>query len=60
MELDSLWDLPGEDQVRRKLLQLNAQIHRMNATPTDGPALNVAMIDVEAMIKAWKEKRRGK
>ena len=45
-----------EDQVRRKLMQLNAQIHRMNSTPADGPALNVSMIDVDAMVKKWREK----
>jgi hypothetical protein len=58
VELDALWDLPAEDQVRKKLLQLNAQIYRMNALPTEGPALNVGLIDAKEMIARWREKRK--
>jgi hypothetical protein len=55
-ELDSLWALPGEDQVRRKLMQLNRQIIKLNSSPVEGPPLNVSMIDIEAMVRSWRER----
>jgi hypothetical protein len=56
-ELDALWELPGEDQVRRKLMQLNRQIIKLNSSPVEGPPLNVGVIDIEKTVRAWRERR---
>ena len=57
-ELDALWDDPGEEQVRKKLLDINRRIKIINARPTDGPPLNMSVIDIEGMMKTWRERRR--
>ena len=55
-ELDSLWGLPGEDLVRKKLLDINRRIAILNARPTDGPPLNMSAIDIESVMQTWRER----
>lgn len=54
---DALAELPklrDEAAVRRRLLELNAEIARANATVVTGPATTVPLIDVEAQVGRWR------
>jgi hypothetical protein len=56
--LDALWQIPGEDQVRKKLTDINKRICTLNSHPSDGPPLNLSKLDVEALILKWRERRQ--
>lgn len=58
-EFDELWDISAEDEVRQRLMLLNARIYKFNKMPSDGPPVNVGMMDVEKVLESWRQ-RRGK
>jgi len=58
-ELATLRDVAREADVRARLLALNAEIARANRTTAEGPATNLAPIDVEAVVEEWRRRRSG-
>lgn len=53
--LERLPQLRDEAEARRVLEALNAQIRKLNATIADGPPTNLAPLDVEAIVRQWRE-----
>jgi hypothetical protein len=58
-ELAALLELAREDDVRARLSALNAEIARANRTVAEGPATNLAPIDVDAAVQEWRRQRGG-
>ena len=44
-----------EPALREALLDLNQRIARLNSRVTDGPPTSLAPVDVEAVIRRWRE-----
>jgi hypothetical protein len=55
--LERLPTLRDEAEVRRTVETLNAQIRKINATTAEGPPTNLAPLDVEAVVSAWRRSR---
>lgn len=49
--------LEDEAAVRRELESLNAELARLNAHATSGPATHLGRLDVEAALATWREER---
>jgi hypothetical protein len=58
-ELDRLFALESEEAVRAGLIALDAEVRRVNATTVSGPATTMAPLDIEALIRVWRERLRG-
>ena len=54
--LERLPQLRDEAEVRRTLEALNAQIRKLNATIAEGPPTNLAPLDVEAIVRGWRQR----
>jgi hypothetical protein len=52
--LERLPRMRDEAEVRRTLEALNAQIRKLNATIAEGPPTNLAPLDVDALVRAWR------
>ena len=55
--LERLPRLRDEAEVRRVLEALNAQIRKLNATIAEGPPTNLAPLDVDALVREWRQRR---
>jgi len=55
--LERLPQLRDEMEVRRTVEELNAQIRKLNATIAEGPATNLAPLDVETIVQQWRQRR---
>lgn len=55
--LESLPSLPDEASVRAALVALNGRIRKAAASTTSGPPVDVAPLDVEAHVAAWRASR---
>ena len=53
-ELVRIRKLRREDDVRRALASLNAEIIHTNRTVSEGPATTVAPIDIETFLTNWR------
>ena len=49
--------LGREEVVRERLEALDAEIRRLNARVGEGPPTNLAPLDVEAILRTWREAR---
>ena len=58
-ELEKIWTLADEADVRARVAALNAEIAKVNATTTSGPATTVAVLDVEVIVQRWRARRRS-
>jgi hypothetical protein len=47
----------SEDQVRRILADLNRKIVDGNRKAASGPLLNLAPVDVERVVRSWRERQ---
>jgi hypothetical protein len=57
-ELDArLDDLHTESDVREEVEEFNARVIKARYTPVDGPPLITQTRDVDAEVKAWRERR---
>lgn len=54
--LERLPHMRTEDEVRRTVEALNAQIRKLNATIAEGPPTNLAPLEVEAVVRRWRER----
>jgi hypothetical protein len=52
-------DMANEAQVRRLIEELNEKIRKLNATPVTGPPSTLVPLDVEAVVRRWREARAG-
>ena len=57
--LAAVIELRSEDEVRARLEALNAEIRRVNATTTSGPATGVSPLDVEEILRDYRRRRAG-
>ena len=55
--LERLPQLRDEAEVRRTIEGLNAQIRKLNTTIAEGPATNLAPLDVETLVHQWRQRR---
>ena len=56
--LERLPQIRNEMEVRRLLEALNAQIRKLNTTVSEGPPTNLAPLDVEAIVRQWRQRAR--
>ena len=56
--LGALEALASEARVRERLEELNARIRKVNRTATGGPPTSLAPVDVEALVRRWREARQ--
>ena len=54
--LERLPRMRDEAEVRRAVEALNVQIRKVNATATEGPPTNLAPLDVEAIVRQWRQR----
>jgi len=54
--LERLPQLRVEAEVRRLLDGLNVQIRQLNATIAEGPPTNLAPLDVEMIVRQWRQR----
>lgn len=56
-ELARLMSRHDEDEVRRGLEELDREIRRLNATVITGPSTSVAPLDIDVLLKRWRDHR---
>ena len=56
--LDEVWQLRREDEVRRRVTAINAEIARANRMAAEGPPTSLASLDVDAVLAEWRHRRR--
>jgi hypothetical protein len=60
-ELDGRLDrMTAEAEVRREVEEFNARVMKARYTPAEGPPLVTQPRDVEATIRAWRERREAR
>lgn len=52
--LEEIGTLRDEAQIREKLMGLNAEIAKANATVTAGPPTQIGPLDIEAIVESWR------
>jgi hypothetical protein len=55
--LDAAWVARREDEVRTHVARLNAEIARVNRRIAEGPATQLAPLDVESIVLEWRTRR---
>ena len=55
--LDGLVALRNEQDVRRAIERLNAEIRKVNATVAEGPSTTLAPLDVDEVVREWHRRR---
>jgi len=58
-ELEAIRGLTSETEVRSRILALNAEIARHNATTFCGPTTSLVVLDVERVLARWRERSRS-
>ena len=60
-DLPALLDLLAEEErVRAILLEVNQRIRELLLMPPSGPPLRRGLLDVEAAVEGWRERRTGR
>jgi len=57
--LERMERLGTERAVRRLIGELNVRIATTNATATSGPPTNLALFDVDGMVRRWSARRKA-
>jgi len=57
--LEKLWRLTREEAVRAELTALNGRIAKANRTPSAGPPSTQGLVDVEGVVRRWRERQGG-
>ena len=55
--LDTVSAARREDDVRAQVARLNAEIARVNSRIAEGPATQLAPLDVESILREWRARR---
>ena len=57
-ELETIWHLRREEDVRAKVGALNAEISRINRNAISGPPTTQTLLDLEAIVQQWRERNQ--
>ena len=53
-EVERIWTLSREDEVRERIRALNVEIARANARAAEGPPTRVAPLDADTIVAEWR------
>jgi hypothetical protein len=56
-ELAAIQKLDHEATVRRRIVALNAEIAKVNATVVEGPPTRLATLDIDQVVARWQQAR---
>lgn len=59
-ELTAIETLGDEAEVRTRIVALNAEIAKFNATAVEGPPTNIATLDIDKVVARWRQSRAAK
>ncbi len=57
-EVERIWKLSDEAEVRERIRALNVEIVRANARAAEGPPTRLAPLDAETVVAEWRAARR--
>ncbi len=57
-EVERIWKLSDEAEVRERIRALNVEIARANARAAEGPPTRLAPLDAETVVAEWRAARR--
>lgn len=60
VEVERIWKLSDERDVRERLRALNLQIARVNARAAEGPPTHLAPLDVDTIVAEWRPARSSR
>jgi len=58
-EVERIWTLSSEPQVREKVHALNVEIGRANSRASEGPPTRLAPLDADAIVAQWRAARKA-
>jgi hypothetical protein len=58
-EIERIWTLSSESQVREKVRVLNLEIGRVNSRAAEGPPTRLAPLDADAIVAQWQAARKA-
>jgi len=58
VEIERIWTLSSESQVREKVRALNVDIGRANSRAAGGPPTRLAPLDADAIVVQWQAARK--
>ena len=58
-EMNKIWALRSETDVRARVLSLNAEIARSNARTAEGPPTRMGLLDPDAIVAQWRARSTG-
>lgn len=56
-ELEAVWSVSREGDVRARVTAINAEIGRANRTAAEGPPTTQAPLDVDEIVAEWRRRR---
>ena len=56
-ELQAIALLSREEDVRARIIALNAEIRRANRATAEGPPTTLSPLDADAVVEAWRRQR---
>jgi hypothetical protein len=59
VEIERVWALSSESQVREKVRALNVEIGRANSRATEGPPTRLTPLDADAIVAQWRAARKA-
>ncbi len=57
-EVERIWKLSDEAEVRERIRALNIEIARVNARAAEGPPTRLASLDADAIVTQWPKARQ--
>lgn len=58
-EMNKIWALGSEVEVRARVVSLNGEIARSNARTAEGPPARVGLLDPDAIVAQWRARSTG-
>ena len=55
-ELEKIWTLRSESEVRERVRALNVEIAKVNRSASAGPPSRLAPLDVDAVVDDWRRR----
>jgi hypothetical protein len=59
VEMERIWALSSEPQVRERVRAVNVEIGRANSRATEGPPTRLAPLDADAIVAQWRAARKA-
>ncbi len=57
-EVERIWKLSNETEVRERIRALNVEIARTNARAAEGPPTRLAPLDADTIVAEWRAARK--